>query len=102
MNSESFLKEMINTRPTAETAGVGAATGGFFLRQHNRTFAAGTSFGMEKKDMPYDGVITGFGKINGRTVAVYAQDFTVQGGSITFGPMRSCIKPMTLRSKYVR
>ena len=25
-----------------------------------------TSFGMEKKDMPYDGVITGFGKINGR------------------------------------
>jgi len=41
-----------------------------------------TSFGMEKKDMPYDGVITGFGKINGRTVAVYAQDFTVQGGSL--------------------
>jgi acetyl-CoA carboxylase carboxyltransferase component len=25
-----------------------------------------TSFGMEKKDIPYDGVITGFGKINGR------------------------------------
>ena len=41
-----------------------------------------TSFGMEKKDLPYDGVITGFGKINGRTVAVYAQDFTVQGGSL--------------------
>lgn len=41
-----------------------------------------TSFGMEKKDLPYDGVITGFGKINGRAVAVYAQDFTVQGGSL--------------------
>jgi acetyl-CoA carboxylase carboxyltransferase component len=41
-----------------------------------------TSFGMEKKDLPYDGVITGFGKINGRKVAVYAQDFTVQGGSL--------------------
>ncbi len=41
-----------------------------------------TSFGMEKKDIPYDGVITGFGKINGRKVAVYAQDFTVQGGSL--------------------
>ena len=36
---------------------------------------------METKNLPYDGVITGFGKINGRTVAVYAQDFTVQGGS---------------------
>lgn len=41
-----------------------------------------TSFGMETKDIPYDGVITGFGKINGRKVAVYAQDFTVQGGSL--------------------
>ncbi|MBQ9238647.1 MAG: acyl-CoA carboxylase subunit beta [Treponema sp.] len=41
-----------------------------------------TSFGMATKDIPYDGVITGFGKINGRTVAVYAQDFSVQGGSL--------------------
>ena len=41
-----------------------------------------TSFGMDKKNLPYDGVITGFGKINGRKVAVYAQDFTVQGGSL--------------------
>ena len=30
----------------------------------------------------YDGVITGFGKINGKKVAIYAQDFTVQGGSL--------------------
>ena len=41
-----------------------------------------TSFGMEKKEIPYDGVITGFGKINGKKIAVYAQDFTVQGGSL--------------------
>ncbi len=41
-----------------------------------------TSFGMDKKDIPYDGVITGFGTINGKKVAVYAQDFTVQGGSL--------------------
>lgn len=41
-----------------------------------------TSFGMETKDLPYDGVITGFGRIDGRTVAIYAQDFTVQGGSL--------------------
>lgn len=41
-----------------------------------------TSFGMDKKQIPYDGVITGFGKINGKKVAVYAQDFTVQGGSL--------------------
>lgn len=41
-----------------------------------------TSFGMAEKKIPYDGVITGFGKINGKKVAVYAQDFTVQGGSL--------------------
>ncbi|MCR5400415.1 MAG: acyl-CoA carboxylase subunit beta [Treponema sp.] len=41
-----------------------------------------TSFGMDKKQIPYDGVITGFGKINGKKVAVFAQDFTVQGGSL--------------------
>jgi len=41
-----------------------------------------TNFGMDKKDIPYDGVITGFGTINGRKVAIYSQDFTVQGGSL--------------------
>lgn len=41
-----------------------------------------TSFGMEAKDLPYDGVITGFGKIDDTPVAIYAQDFTVQGGSL--------------------
>ncbi|GMO13868.1 MAG: methylmalonyl-CoA decarboxylase subunit alpha [Treponemataceae bacterium] len=41
-----------------------------------------TSFGMAGKEIPYDGVITGFGTIHGRKVAIYAQDFTVQGGSL--------------------
>jgi acetyl-CoA carboxylase carboxyltransferase component len=41
-----------------------------------------TAFGMDKKDIPYDGVITGFGTIHGRNVAIYAQDFTVSGGSL--------------------
>ena len=38
-------------------------------------------FGMEKEKTPGDGVVAGFGKINGRRVCVYAQDFTVMGGS---------------------
>ncbi len=42
-----------------------------------------TDFGMADKRFPGDGVITGFGKINGRRVAVYAQDFTVLGGSFS-------------------
>ena len=40
-------------------------------------------FGMDARRSEGDGVITGFGKVNGRTVCVYAQDFTVLGGSIS-------------------
>lgn len=42
-----------------------------------------TDFGMEEKRYPGDGVVTGFGSIDGRRVAVYAQDFTVLGGSFS-------------------
>ncbi len=42
-----------------------------------------TDFGMEKRKIPGDGVITGYGKINGRHVYVFAQDFTVFGGSLS-------------------
>ncbi len=42
-----------------------------------------TDFGMADKRFPGDGVVTGFGKVNGRRVAVYAQDFTVLGGSFS-------------------
>ena len=40
-------------------------------------------FGMADKRYPGDGVVTGFGRINGRRVAVFAQDFTVLGGSLS-------------------
>jgi len=42
-----------------------------------------TDFGMGTKKVPGDGVITGHGAINGRTVFVYSQDFTVLGGSLS-------------------
>nr|WP_236777876.1 carboxyl transferase domain-containing protein [Anoxybacter fermentans] len=39
-------------------------------------------FGMDKVDAPGDGVVTGYGTIHGRLVFVFAQDFTVMGGSL--------------------
>ena len=42
-----------------------------------------TAFGLDKQRVPGDGVVTGFGKINGRRVAVFSQDFTVMGGSFS-------------------
>lgn len=40
------------------------------------------NFGMEKKSLPGDGVITGVGYIGGRPVAAFSQDFTVGGGAL--------------------
>ncbi|MFH1169119.1 MAG: carboxyl transferase domain-containing protein, partial [Chloroflexota bacterium] len=41
-----------------------------------------TNFGMDKVDIPADGVVTGFGKVNGRTACAFAQDFTARGGTL--------------------
>ncbi|MDA0227566.1 MAG: acyl-CoA carboxylase subunit beta [Proteobacteria bacterium] len=40
-------------------------------------------FGMEQQKIPGDGVVTGYGMINGRLVFVYSQDFTVFGGALS-------------------
>ncbi len=42
-----------------------------------------TDFDMDKQKVPGDGVVTGWGKVDGRKVAVFAQDFTVFGGSLS-------------------
>jgi len=40
------------------------------------------NFGMEKKEIPGEGVVTGYGQVDGRLVYAFAQDFTVIGGSL--------------------
>jgi acetyl-CoA carboxylase carboxyltransferase component len=55
-----------------------------------------TDFGMADKRFPGDGVITGFGKIDGRRVAIYAQDFTVLGGSFSQVQAQKICKIMEL------
>ncbi|MES1912836.1 MAG: hypothetical protein MHM6MM_005052 [Cercozoa sp. M6MM] len=50
-----------------------------------------TDFGMEKQQVPGDGVVTGRGMINGRPVFVFSQDFTVLGGSLSWtNAMKIC------------
>ena len=41
-----------------------------------------TNFGMEKEETPGEGVVTGYGTVSGRLVYIFAQDFTVIGGSL--------------------
>ncbi|HVE13791.1 MAG TPA: acyl-CoA carboxylase subunit beta [Elusimicrobiota bacterium] len=53
-------------------------------------------FGLQDKHIPGDGVITGFGQINGREVCVFAQDFTVLGGSLGLAHAQKICKIMDL------
>lgn len=55
---------------------------------------AGRDFGMEKKELPGDGVITGTGMISDHPVGIFAQDFTVAGGSLGLMHARKITKIM--------
>ncbi|WP_041081077.1 acyl-CoA carboxylase subunit beta [Thermotoga profunda] len=55
-----------------------------------------TLLGMDKEDLPCDGVVTGIGKINGRPVAIFSQDFTVMGGSLGEMHAKKVMKIMDL------
>ncbi|MBX2884991.1 MAG: acyl-CoA carboxylase subunit beta [Granulosicoccus sp.] len=51
-------------------------------------------FGMEKERIPGDGVVVGYGTINGRIVFAFSQDFTVLGGSLSAAHARKICKVM--------
>lgn len=57
------------------------------------------NFGLGDKRYPGDGVVTGTGRINGRTVCIFAQDFTVFGGSLAAMHARKIVKVMDLAEK---
>jgi propionyl-CoA carboxylase beta chain len=56
-------------------------------------------FGMDEQKVPGDGVVTGSGRIHGRPVFVFAQDFTVFGGSLSDAYARKICKVMDLAMK---
>ncbi|MBN8912075.1 MAG: methylmalonyl-CoA carboxyltransferase, partial [Rhizobiales bacterium] len=56
-------------------------------------------FGMEKSKTPGDGVVTGWGTINGRVVYVFAKDFTVFGGSLSQAHAQKIMKVQDMALK---
>ena len=56
-------------------------------------------FDMDKKKIPGDGVVTGYGRINGRLVFLFSQDFTVFGGSLSGAFGEKVCKVMDLALK---
>ena len=55
-----------------------------------------TDFGMAEQRVPGDGFITGYGRIHGRVVFVFAQDFTVFGGSLSEANAAKIVKIMDM------
>src|SRR3954471_21744659 len=58
-----------------------------------------TDFGMEKTKIPGDGVVTGWGTVNGRPVFLFAKDFTVFGGSLSEAHAEKIIKVQDMALK---
>ena len=58
-----------------------------------------TDFGMDKKHIPGDGIVCGYGKIDGRLVYVYAYDFTVYGGTLSTTGAKKIVKVQELALK---
>lgn len=56
-------------------------------------------FGLDKEQYLGDGVVTGFAKIDGRSVALYSQDFTVFGGSLSETHAEKIVKIMNMAMK---
>ncbi len=58
-----------------------------------------TDFGLEEQKFPGDSVITGYGKVNGREVFVFSQDFTVLGGSLSKVAAEKICKVMDMAAR---
>src|SRR5258707_6185590 len=58
-----------------------------------------TDFGMDAQRVPGDGFVTGYGRVHGRVVFVYAQDFTVFGGSLSETNAAKIVKLMDMAMK---
>jgi propionyl-CoA carboxylase beta chain len=72
---------------------------GTFMEVDKFVVHQGHDFGMEEQRVPGDGVVTGAGRIHGRPVFVFAQDFTVFGGSLSEAYARKICKVMDLALK---
>jgi propionyl-CoA carboxylase beta chain len=58
-----------------------------------------TDFGLDKQHYPGDGVVAGFARIDGRPVALFSQDFTIFGGSLSETHAEKIVKIMNMAMK---
>src|SRR5580698_3944495 len=57
-------------------------------------------FGMEEQRIPGDGVVTGWGAVNGKVVYVFSKDFTVEGGSLSKAHAEKIVKVQEMAARH--
>ncbi|MFO7617993.1 MAG: acyl-CoA carboxylase subunit beta [Bacteroidales bacterium] len=72
---------------------------GSFVETDKLVMHQNHDFGMQDKKIPGDGMVTGYGRIDGRLVYVFAQDFTVFGGTMSRSNADKVVKVMDLAMK---
>jgi propionyl-CoA carboxylase beta chain len=81
-DSEAARKRKVQHKPDARERIAALLDRGSFVELDMFATSRATDFGMDEKRAPGDGVVIGFGAVDGREVAVYAYDPTVLGGSL--------------------
>jgi acetyl-CoA carboxylase carboxyltransferase component len=82
MNKESIKKQHSKGKLTAKERVDLLLDKGSFTELNELVELTSHDYNLQEKKHPGDGVITGYGKINGKPVCIFAQDFTFMGGSM--------------------
>lgn len=92
-------KQHLAGKKTARERILGLLDPGSFVEMDKLVMHQNHDFGMEDKKIPGDGMVTGYGRIEGRLMYVFAQDFTVFGGTMSRSNADKVVKVMDLAMK---
>lgn len=96
---ERIAKQHKEGKKTARERIIDLLDPGTFVELDKLVVHRTTDFGMADSKIPGDGMVTGYGKVDGRTVFVFAQDFTVFGGTMSRANADKVVKVMEMAMK---
>jgi len=97
--SDRIAKHKVGGRLTARERLEILLDPGSFVEMDRMVTHRSTNFGLGDNHIPGDGVITGYGRINGKLTYAYSQDFTVFGGSMSRTQANKILKVMNMAIK---
>lgn len=96
---DRIAKQHAEGKKTARERIIDLLDPGSFVELDKLVVHRTTDFGMADNKVPGDGMVTGYGKIDGRTIFVFAQDFTVFGGTMSRANADKVVKVMQMAMK---